>query len=28
MPEVAISTENVVIPALGAGVLFKGERLE
>jgi len=28
MPEVAICTENVVIPALGAGIVFKGERLE
>jgi len=28
MPEVAICTENVVIPALGAAILFKGERLE
>jgi hypothetical protein len=28
MPEVAISTENVVILALGAGIVFKGERLE
>jgi hypothetical protein len=28
MPEVAISTENVVISALGAGILFIGERLE
>jgi len=28
MPEVAICTENVVIPALGTGILFKGERLE
>jgi hypothetical protein len=28
MPEVAICTENVVIPALGVGILFKGERLE
>jgi len=28
MPEVAIGTENVVIPTLGAWILFKGERLE
>jgi hypothetical protein len=28
MPEVAICTENVVIPALGVGILVKGERLE
>jgi hypothetical protein len=28
MPEVAICTENFVIPSLGAGILFKGERLE
>jgi hypothetical protein len=28
MPEVAICTENVVIPAPGAGIEFKGERLE
>jgi hypothetical protein len=28
MPEVAICTENVVIPALGIGILFTGERLE
>ena len=27
MPEVAICTENIVIHALGAGILFKGERL-
>jgi hypothetical protein len=27
-PEVAIWTGNVVIPALGAGIEFKGERLE
>jgi len=25
MPEVAICTENVVIPTLGAAMLFKGE---
>jgi hypothetical protein len=28
MPEVAICTENLVIPALGAEILFRGERLE
>jgi hypothetical protein len=28
MPEVAICTENVVIPTPGAGILFKGEWLE
>ena len=28
MPEVPICTENVVIPALGAGILFNGVRLE
>jgi hypothetical protein len=28
MPEVAICTENIVIPALGVGIVFKGERLE
>jgi hypothetical protein len=28
MPEVAICTENVVIPALGAGIEFNSERLE
>jgi hypothetical protein len=28
MAEVAICTENIVIPALGVGILFKGERLE
>jgi len=28
MPEVAICTENVVIPALSAGIVIKGERLE
>jgi hypothetical protein len=28
MPEVAICTENVVIPALGVGNVLKGERLE
>jgi hypothetical protein len=28
MPEVAICTVNVVIPALGIGILFKGGRLE
>jgi len=28
MPEVAICTGNDVIPALGAGILLKGERLE
>jgi len=28
MPEVTIRTENVVIPALGAGILFKGEWVE
>jgi hypothetical protein len=27
-PEVAICTENFVIPALGARIEFKGERLE
>jgi len=27
-PEVAICTENIVIPALGAGILFNAERLE
>jgi len=27
-PEVAICTENVVIPTLGIGILFKGARLE
>jgi hypothetical protein len=27
MPEVAICTENVVIPTLGIGILFQGERL-
>jgi hypothetical protein len=28
MPEVAIGTANVVLPALGAGIMFKGERLK
>jgi hypothetical protein len=28
MPEVAICTANVVLPALGAGIMFTGERLE
>jgi len=28
MPEVATCTENVVIPAPGAGLLFEGEWLE
>jgi len=28
MPEVGICTENIVLPALGAGILFQGERLE
>jgi len=28
LPEVVICTENVVIPALGAGILFKGELVE
>jgi hypothetical protein len=28
MPEVTICTENVVIPALGAAILFKCERME
>jgi hypothetical protein len=28
MPEVAIGTENIVIPAFGVGILFKDERLE
>jgi hypothetical protein len=28
MPDVAICTENVVLPALGTGILFKDERLE
>jgi hypothetical protein len=28
MPEVAICKEHVVIPALGARIEFKGERLE
>jgi hypothetical protein len=28
VPEVAICTENIVIPAFGAGILFTGERLE
>jgi hypothetical protein len=28
MPEVAICTENVVIPTLSDGIEFKGERLE
>jgi hypothetical protein len=28
MPEVAICTENVVIPTLGAGMLVKGDLLE
>jgi len=28
MPEVAICTENVGIPALGTGMLFKGKWLE
>jgi len=27
-PDVAIGTENIVIPAPGAGVLFKVERVE
>jgi hypothetical protein len=27
-PEVAICTENVVIPAISAGIVFKGERVE
>jgi hypothetical protein len=27
-PEVAICTENVVIPAFGAGMLFRGEWLQ
>jgi len=28
MPEVAICRENVVIPALGAGIILTGERPE
>jgi hypothetical protein len=28
MPEVTIYTDNVVIPALGIGILFNGGRLE
>jgi hypothetical protein len=28
MPEVAICTENFVIPALGAGILISGEWVE
>jgi hypothetical protein len=28
MSESAICTENVVLPARGVGILFKGERLE
>jgi len=28
MPEVAICTQNIVIPALGVGILCNGERLE
>jgi len=28
MPEVAICTETVVVPALGAGILFKGEWMQ
>jgi len=28
MADIAICTENVVIPTLGAGILFKGERVE
>jgi len=28
MPEVAICTEKVVIPTLGAAILFKGEWLQ
>jgi len=28
MPKVAIGTENFVLPALGAGILFKGARME
>ena len=28
MRDVAICTENIVISALGAGILFNGERLE
>jgi len=28
MPEVAICTEKVVIPALGTGILIEGERVE
>ena len=28
MPEVAFCTENVVIPTLGVGIVFKGERLK
>jgi len=28
MPEVAICMENVVIPALGVGILFQSERVE
>ena len=28
MPEVAICTENIVIPTIGIGILFKGVRLE
>jgi hypothetical protein len=28
MPEVANCTKNIVIPALGAEIEFKGERLE
>jgi len=28
MPEVAICTENDVIPTLGTGIVFKGKRLE
>jgi hypothetical protein len=28
MPEVAISTENVVIPPLGSGIVFDSDSLE
>jgi len=28
MPEVAISTENIVIPTLGARIMIQGDRLE
>jgi len=28
MPEITSCTENIVIPALGIGILFSGERLQ